>query len=104
MLRLDKEVLSNILSEDNIEAIPIGLQVKYSDVYYAIRKSMEKKALLHIDMKESLKLWEKKIIENESCQGFFFSRNLDSMEAGMFCIAFMSRWQLKVSMYIDKQY
>jgi hypothetical protein len=79
MLRLDKDILSNILNEDNIENVPIGLQIKYNDVYYALRKSMEKKARLHVDMKESLKLWEKKIIENESCQGFFFAQNLDTM-------------------------
>jgi hypothetical protein len=62
MLRLDKEVLSSLLDEDNITAIPIGLNVKYNDVYYAMKKSMEKRARLHSDMKESLQLWEKKII------------------------------------------
>lgn len=84
------------MSIENIETIPLALSVKYNDVYYAIKKNMERKALLHRDMAESLKLWEKKIIENETCRGFFFSRNLDSFEAGMFFIAFMSEWQLKV--------
>jgi hypothetical protein len=96
MLRLDKNVLASIMSNENIESIPLALGVKYNDVYYAIKKSMERKALLHKDMVESLKLWEKKIIENEICRGFFYFRNLDSIEVGMFFIAFMSEQQLKV--------
>jgi hypothetical protein len=96
MLRLDKNVLASIISNENIESIPLALGVKYNDVYYAIKKSMERKALLHKDMVESLKLWEKKIIENEICRGFFYFRNLDSIEVGMFFIAFMSEQQLKV--------
>jgi hypothetical protein len=96
MLRLDKEFLMNLLDEDNIDAIPISLNVKYEGVYYEMKKSLEKKARLHAKLEQSLSLWEKKIIENEHCRGFFFSRNLDSIESGMFCISFMCEWQLKV--------
>jgi hypothetical protein len=36
MLRLDKDILSNILNEDNIENVPIGLQIKYNDAEIAV--------------------------------------------------------------------
>jgi hypothetical protein len=41
------------MSIENIETIPLALSVKYNDVYYAIKKNMERKALLHRDMVES---------------------------------------------------
>jgi hypothetical protein len=47
-------------------------------------------------MEESLKLWEKRIVEHENYPGYFFSRNLESYENGMFLVAFMPAWQLKV--------
>lgn len=96
MLRLDKEALMGLLDEDNITAIPIGLSVKYSTVYYAMKKSMEKKARLHADINRSLACWEQKIIENESCRGFFIYRDISDVETGAFFISFMSSWQLKV--------
>jgi hypothetical protein len=96
LMRLDKDILVNVLNNDNIESIPYSINIKYNDFYYAMKKSMQKKAILSCDMEESLKLWEKRIIENENCPGHFFSRNLDSYENGMFLVAFMSAWQLKV--------
>jgi hypothetical protein len=96
MLRLDKAIVGAMLNEDAPTSIPLSLNVKYSDVYFAIKKHLEKMARLHSNMVESLKKWEKNIVEDDSFRGYFFQKNLDTFESGMFFVAFMSQWQLKV--------
>jgi hypothetical protein len=43
MLRLDKNVLASIMSNENIESIPLALNLKYNDVYYAIKTAWKER-------------------------------------------------------------
>ncbi|KAI8084383.1 uncharacterized protein B0P05DRAFT_636093 [Gilbertella persicaria] len=95
MLRLDKSILANMLM-NNANTIPIDLNAKYNDVYYAMKKSIEKKAMFNKNFAKSLRIWESKTIEDEEFRGYFHHHNLDSFEEGMFFVSFMSQWQLQL--------
>lgn len=95
MLRLDKDILIKLLNGDNYDSLPLSVGIKYSDVYYAMSKLLSKRAILHKDFKKSVDLWSEKI-RNDSMKGFFFSKNMEVYEQGMFMVAFMSEWQLSV--------
>jgi hypothetical protein len=93
MIRVDRSVLAGILGGENTN-IPVSMRISYQTVYYSVRKYMERRAYLNNDMVLSLKEWGRTRIGPE---GFYFSKNLDVHQRGMYLFAFMHRWQLGVS-------
>lgn len=96
MIRLDKSVLIKALEQSSMDNIPLTMGIKYQDVYYALKKVMEKKAYFDKDFKKSMELWGQKIANDQVFKGYFYSKNLETYERGMFFFAFMSKWQLEV--------
>ncbi|KAG0168164.1 hypothetical protein DFQ29_010262 [Apophysomyces sp. BC1021] len=95
MLRVDKEILQNILDES--AALPLTLRIGYQEVYYAIRSSLQKKAHLAPALEESLHRWGTKIVQQ---QGFFKYERMDQYADGTFIFAFHSSWQLQTQRII----
>jgi hypothetical protein len=93
LLRVDKEVLTSILDGEST-TIPTILRVNYQTVYYAIKSSMERRGQLKLDMKDSLLEWNSKIVNSD---GYFEKNNLGAQQVGALWVAFMSKWQLKVT-------
>jgi hypothetical protein len=98
LIRLDRTKLASILNGETTN-IPEAMRVSYNTVYYAVKKCMERRAYLNVDMVTRLRQWGNEKIAPE---GFFFERNLDEHQRGMYVFAFMSRWQLNVSQVEDK--
>lgn len=99
MIRLDKSVLIKALEQNDVDTVPLTMGIKYQDVYYALKKAMEKKAYFDKDFKKSIELWGQKIVNDPIFKGYFYSKNLETFEHGMFLVAFMSKWQLDVCIY-----
>ncbi|KAG2220710.1 hypothetical protein INT45_012574 [Circinella minor] len=93
MLRLDKDVLENILDSENYDQLPQSVRIDYHHVYYVMKIHLRRQSQHHPSMADSLIKWGTKI-QNE--RGYFTSKNLDRYEEGMFFSAFMSQWQLKL--------
>ncbi|CEP15851.1 hypothetical protein [Parasitella parasitica] len=97
MLRLDRATLANLIDcEDN--NIPIALTIQYHQVYYQMKKVLQRRARLDTDFVSSINKWLLKITDQEHpiIHGFSVSRNLNEYQTGMFFVAFMSKWQLQL--------
>ncbi|KAG2216418.1 hypothetical protein INT45_001375 [Circinella minor] len=93
MLRLDKDVLENILDSEDYDQLPQSVRIDYHHVYYVMKIHLRRQSQLHPSMANSLMKWGTKI---QHKRGYFASKNLDRYEEGMFFFAFMSQWQLKL--------
>jgi len=92
-IRVDKDILARIINDPGTTEVPTALRVSYKEVHYQMSLSIKRKARLHDNMQESLRLWSNKIEADNS--HVFFDEDLDE-ELGVFCYAFMSDWQFKV--------
>lgn len=101
MLRLDKQLLLDILEGEDFSRLPLSFGVTYNEVYYAMKVVLQRRALLDKDFQKSLEKWGEKITSmiGNDVRGFFFEKNLNEWEAGMFAIAFTSKWQLDVGFF-----
>lgn len=95
LLRVDPKILSSVLlGQQSVEAqLSLATRVGYADVYYAMNTFFKRKAQKAKDFVRSLTLWGEHIGANN---GYYFAKNLDTYEVGIFLFAFMSEWQLKV--------
>lgn len=97
MLRLDKDVLNDLLLTGSEAQIPLSLSIKYHHVYYALIKVMNERARLDKDFVKSINLWNVKIT-TDNPSGYFKSRNLDEYINSAFFVSFLSDWQLSLLM------
>ncbi|KAF7725273.1 hypothetical protein EC973_000283 [Apophysomyces ossiformis] len=97
MLRLDRNVLQDILNEGT--SFPLSLCIGYQVVYHAIRTSLKRKAHLSPMLDDSFQLWGSRITQQD---GMFIYKRMDRYASGMFAFGFLSLWQLSVSVTVDK--
>lgn len=97
MLRIEKATLARLIEYGTGAQVPIALKVNYQQVRYQMQKVLDRRAKLDPKFARSLELWGVKIQnDNEPINGFWMERNMELYECGMFVVAFLSQWQLKI--------
>jgi hypothetical protein len=92
-IRVDKDALLRIISDPENAEVPMALRISYKEMHYQMSLSVKRKARLHDNMQESLRLWSDKIVADNG--HVYFDEDLDE-ELGVFCFAFMDSWQFQV--------
>ncbi|KAI8327869.1 hypothetical protein BC941DRAFT_446192 [Chlamydoabsidia padenii] len=76
-----------------------SMRLTYQSVYYQMNKTMKSKSQLDTDLAKSLVMWKEKIVQSG---GYCFTKNMETMNDGMFAFAFCSQWQMNASIWEKK--
>ncbi|KAI8342844.1 hypothetical protein BC941DRAFT_414003 [Chlamydoabsidia padenii] len=99
LLRQDANQLALIMEMGENANIEESMRLTYQSVYYQMNKTMKSKSQLDTDLAKSLVMWKEKIVQSG---GYCFTKNMETMNDGMFAFAFCSQWQMNVSIWEKK--
>ncbi|KAI8328318.1 hypothetical protein BC941DRAFT_445183 [Chlamydoabsidia padenii] len=91
LLRQDANQLALIMEMGENANIEESMRLTYQSVYYQMNKTMKSKSQLDTDLAKSLVMWKEKIVQSG---GYCFTKNMQTMNDGMFAFAFCSQWQM----------